>query len=153
MHSGVLRCFVAAHRDTPDYVMDCYAPLQYCMHRFLSSPRWHEVAAGVQGSDLQLDMHDANEPNILEPQHLPDTEALAEGFRGCLQVSHLYLSTAGLSLLCSNHAWHVCKQLKPLDLRISHEVSQASNSSHLPLYCYLLLLISLDLSGCCCLQT
>ena len=50
----------------------------------------NEVAAGVQGSDLQLDMHDANEPNILEPQHLPNTEALAEGFRGCLQVSHLY---------------------------------------------------------------
>ena len=40
----------------------------------------------VQGSDLQLDVHDANEPNILEAQHLPDTEVLAEGFRGCLQV-------------------------------------------------------------------
>ena len=35
---------------------------------------------------MQLDMHDANEPNVLEPQHLPDTEVLAEGFRGCLQV-------------------------------------------------------------------
>lgn len=37
------------------------------------------------GSQMQLDMHDANEPNVLEPQHLPDTEVLAEGFRGCLQ--------------------------------------------------------------------
>ncbi|KAL3149536.1 hypothetical protein ABBQ32_002317 [Trebouxia sp. C0010 RCD-2024] len=37
------------------------------------------------GSDLQLDVHDTNEPNILEPQHVPNTEALAEGFRGCLQ--------------------------------------------------------------------
>ena len=35
---------------------------------------------------MQLDLHDANEPNVLEPQHLPDTEVLAEAFRGCLQV-------------------------------------------------------------------
>ena len=47
---------------------------------------WYRVTAIMQGSDLQLDMHDANEPNIMEPQHLPDTEVLAEGFRGCLQV-------------------------------------------------------------------
>lgn len=40
----------------------------------------------MQGSQMQLDMHDANEPNVLDPQHLPDTEVLAEGFRGCLQV-------------------------------------------------------------------
>ncbi|DBB08888.1 TPA: hypothetical protein ACH3X3_007531 [Trebouxia sp. C0006] len=38
-----------------------------------------------QGSQMQLDLHDANEPNVLEPQHLPDTEVLAEAFRGCLQ--------------------------------------------------------------------
>ena len=50
----------------------------------------HGVTAAVQGSDLQLDMHDAIEPNILEPQHLPDTEVLAEGFRGCLQVCYYY---------------------------------------------------------------
>lgn len=37
------------------------------------------------GSQMQLDLHDANEPNVLEPQHLPDTEVLAKGFRGCLQ--------------------------------------------------------------------
>ncbi len=35
---------------------------------------------------MQLDLHDANEPTVLEPQHLPDTEVLAEAFRGCLQV-------------------------------------------------------------------
>ena len=35
---------------------------------------------------MQLDLHDANEPSVLEPQHLPDTEVLAEAFRGCLQV-------------------------------------------------------------------
>ena len=46
----------------------------------------HRSVADAQGSELQLDTHDANEPNILEPQHLPDTEVLAEGFRGCLQV-------------------------------------------------------------------
>lgn len=50
------------------------------------------MTAVVQGSDLQLDVHDANEPNILEPQHLPDTEVLAEGFRGCLQVTHFPLN-------------------------------------------------------------
>ncbi|KAL0031916.1 hypothetical protein WJX79_005109 [Trebouxia sp. C0005] len=38
-----------------------------------------------QGSQMQLDLHDANEPKVLEPQHLPDTEVLAEAFRGCLQ--------------------------------------------------------------------
>lgn len=55
----------------------------YCMYR-----TWHRVTADVQGSDLQLDVHDANEPNTLEPQHLPDTDILAEGFRGCLQVCY-----------------------------------------------------------------
>lgn len=64
------------------------------MHLRAPNPRYgmcktqHQVTAVVQGSDLQLDVHDANEPNILEPQHLPDTEVLAEGFRGCLQVTY-----------------------------------------------------------------
>lgn len=43
----------------------------------------------MQGSQLQLDMHDASEPNVLEQQHLPDTEVLSEGYRGCLQVCML----------------------------------------------------------------
>ena len=41
---------------------------------------------------MQLDMHDANEPNIMEPQHLPDTQVLAEGYRGCLQVCLLSMN-------------------------------------------------------------
>ena len=45
----------------------------------------------LQGSQLQLDMHDATEPNVLEQQHLPDTEILSESYRGCLQVSTLLL--------------------------------------------------------------
>lgn len=75
------------------------------------------MAAVVQGSDLQLDIHDANEPNILEPQHLPDTEALAEGFRGCLQVSYLCSTVCCLHpcgslclLICEgqcNLTWHI----------------------------------------------
>ncbi len=54
------------------------------MHHYV----YHAITAPVnsQGSQMPLDMHDANEPNVLEPQHLPDTEILAEGFRGCLQV-------------------------------------------------------------------
>lgn len=78
---------------------------------------WHTQDLGlckcgtvvVQGNDLQLDMHDANEPNILEPQHLPDTEALAEGFRGCLQVSYLCLTTAN-----AVHAGRVCCSTDPV---------------------------------------
>ena len=50
----------------------------------------------MQGSQLQLDIHDANEPNVLDPQHLPDTEVLAEDFRGCLQVRPTSLTRKGL---------------------------------------------------------
>ena len=40
----------------------------------------------MQGSNLPLDLYDAEEPAITEHQHLPDTEALAEDFKACLQV-------------------------------------------------------------------
>lgn len=61
--------------------------------------------SAVQGSDLQLDMHDANEPNILEPQHLPDTQVLAEGYRGCLQVC-TFIEPLLAPSQCSRYAWH-----------------------------------------------
>jgi hypothetical protein len=48
---------------------------------------------------MQLDLHDANEPNVLEPQHLPDTEVLAEAFRGCLQVCAMLSIKDGLDSL------------------------------------------------------
>eukprot|EP00891_Asterochloris_glomerata_P008218 jgi/Astpho2/8218/e_gw1.00122.65.1_t len=38
-----------------------------------------------RGSNLPLDLYDAEEPAITEHQHLPDTEALAEDFKACLQ--------------------------------------------------------------------
>ena len=60
----------------------------------------------VQGSQMQLDLHDANEPNVLEPQHLPDTEVLAEAFRGCLQVcAMLSIKDYLASLPCVGYAY------------------------------------------------
>ncbi len=49
---------------------------------------------------MQLDLHDANEPNVLEPQHLPDTEVLAEAFRGCLQVCAMRHQSSFVWILC-----------------------------------------------------
>ena len=48
----------------------------------------------MQGSNLPLDLYDAEEPAITEHQHLPDTEALAEDFKACLQVRACHPSGA-----------------------------------------------------------
>ena len=48
----------------------------------------------MQGSNLPLDLYDAEEPAITEHQHLPDTEALAEDFKACLQVNACHPSAA-----------------------------------------------------------
>ena len=42
----------------------------------------------LQGSALRLDFGDAEEPNVTERHYLPDTEALAERFKACLQVRY-----------------------------------------------------------------
>ncbi len=72
-----------------------------CRHRqtVLSLVTLISCCLGVQGSQMQLDLHDANEPNVLEPQHLPDTEVLAEAFRGCLQVCAMLSIKDGLDSL------------------------------------------------------
>ena len=61
----------------------------------------------LQGSQLQLDMHDATEPNVLEQQHLPDTEILSESCRGCLQV-YLLAICHSPSYISIGWCYHCC---------------------------------------------
>ena len=83
----------------------------------------------VQGSNLPLDLYDAEEPAITEHQHLPDTEALAEDFKACLQVRACHPSAVhtamwihlGCNAACCTCA-HPCLQNDPTTTSSSREV-------------------------------
>ena len=53
---------------------------------------WGRLSLGSLHSQIRMYNVDAEDPDVNEYQHLPDTEALAERLRVCLQVR--VLSTA-----------------------------------------------------------
>ena len=73
--------------------MNCLSGLGCSLLLVHICPGFHLMRC-MQGSNLPLDLYDAEEPAITEHQHLPDTEALAEDFKACLQVGACHPSAA-----------------------------------------------------------